>query len=466
MSRWLVGSSRTSRSASVDQRRGQRHPPPFAAGQPVDRGVEPDVGQARARTAPPGRPHHRPRRARPCRRRPHPARWRRPATGRPGRRSGSADAPIWLTRPESGGSAPVSIRSSVDLPPPLRPTTPIRSPAATPSDTPLQHRGGAVGLADVFQVDEVLCGHQPAPTHSRSGRRVTTARANRQCPVSAGASASGVLAVARPGTARRPGAADQARQRTAAAARGQGVGQRAGPGSSAAGCRSLRSAAPGPAHPVLPRAASRSASSSRRSVSPAAGSGPAPRTRPAWTGPVRRHASTQCSGGPLERASVARRARPDGQAAVQRERDIAAELGGHRPRSLVAAGTAGRRPPARRRRRPIRRPARPATGICLSTVMRGGLQPASRSAARHARLVPSVGSPSASVRSAPASGRPAVRGDRVVQVDPAKTVCSSMEAVGPSRARPPARVDLGRHPDGDRGRAACCTSARASVGRG
>ena len=38
-------------------------------------------------------------------------------------------------RPESGGSAPVIIRSSVDLPPPLRPTTPIRSRSPMPSDT-------------------------------------------------------------------------------------------------------------------------------------------------------------------------------------------------------------------------------------------------------------------------------------------------------------------------------------------
>jgi hypothetical protein len=37
--------------------------------------------------------------------------------------------------PESGCSAPATSRKSVDLPSPLRPTIPMRSPAATPSVT-------------------------------------------------------------------------------------------------------------------------------------------------------------------------------------------------------------------------------------------------------------------------------------------------------------------------------------------
>src|SRR5580693_5166308 len=40
------------------------------------------------------------------------------------------------TRPVSGWTRPASMASSVDLPAPLRPTTPIRSPADTPSETP------------------------------------------------------------------------------------------------------------------------------------------------------------------------------------------------------------------------------------------------------------------------------------------------------------------------------------------
>ena len=42
--------------------------------------------------------------------------------------------PVRVTRPVSGVSAPVIRRSSVDLPPPLRPTTPMRSPSLTPID--------------------------------------------------------------------------------------------------------------------------------------------------------------------------------------------------------------------------------------------------------------------------------------------------------------------------------------------
>src|SRR5829696_5907498 len=44
--------------------------------------------------------------------------------------------PVADTRPSSGSSLPVRMRSRVVLPPPLRPTTPIRSPALTPRDTP------------------------------------------------------------------------------------------------------------------------------------------------------------------------------------------------------------------------------------------------------------------------------------------------------------------------------------------
>src|ERR1700749_4424526 len=50
-------------------------------------------------------------------------------------------------RPESGATGPpASSDSSVDLPAPFRPTTPMRSPVATPSDTllgPVSLRGGA-----------------------------------------------------------------------------------------------------------------------------------------------------------------------------------------------------------------------------------------------------------------------------------------------------------------------------------
>ncbi len=42
---------------------------------------------------------------------------------------------VRVERPESRSMVPASAPSSVVLPVPLRPTTPIRSPAVTPSDT-------------------------------------------------------------------------------------------------------------------------------------------------------------------------------------------------------------------------------------------------------------------------------------------------------------------------------------------
>ena len=48
--------------------------------------------------------------------------------------SSDTDA-VRVTVPASGSSAPASSRRRVDLPSPLRPTTPIRSPALTPSVT-------------------------------------------------------------------------------------------------------------------------------------------------------------------------------------------------------------------------------------------------------------------------------------------------------------------------------------------
>src|SRR5690606_4550104 len=44
--------------------------------------------------------------------------------------------PVRATRPVSGSWAPARTRSRVDLPPPLRPTTPMRSPSSRPSETP------------------------------------------------------------------------------------------------------------------------------------------------------------------------------------------------------------------------------------------------------------------------------------------------------------------------------------------
>ena len=96
------------------------------------------AGPARARSAPSGRRGRRPTRAR---RRTSTAGRTTSRTVVPGgsvpdwSRTPIARSPRRVTRPESGSSAPVSIDSRVVLPPPLRPTTPIRSPAATPRET-------------------------------------------------------------------------------------------------------------------------------------------------------------------------------------------------------------------------------------------------------------------------------------------------------------------------------------------
>ena len=112
---------------------------------------------------------------------------RRPSTrGRRGRRraprgscaSGSRSSP-WpsiatcrpptrVTAPASGSSTPAISRSSVDLPSPLRPTTPIRSPAEMPSVTSCQHGARGVALGGVLEVDEVARARSSAACSLRS----------------------------------------------------------------------------------------------------------------------------------------------------------------------------------------------------------------------------------------------------------------------------------------------------------
>ena len=43
---------------------------------------------------------------------------------------------VRMTRPESGSATPANTRNSVDLPSPLRPTTPTRWPRSMPRVTP------------------------------------------------------------------------------------------------------------------------------------------------------------------------------------------------------------------------------------------------------------------------------------------------------------------------------------------
>ena len=61
--------------------------------------------------------------------------------------------PARTTRPESAGSSPVSMRTSVVLPPPLRPTTPMRAPSVTPTVTPASSVRVPSALRDVLEGD-------------------------------------------------------------------------------------------------------------------------------------------------------------------------------------------------------------------------------------------------------------------------------------------------------------------------
>src|SRR3954447_9303153 len=55
--------------------------------------------------------------------------------------------PVVVTVPASGVSTPPISRNSVDLPSPLRPTTPMRSPSSTPRVTPVRTARAAYPLA-------------------------------------------------------------------------------------------------------------------------------------------------------------------------------------------------------------------------------------------------------------------------------------------------------------------------------
>ena len=134
-SRWLVGSSSTSRSSSCTR----------AAASETRRRSPPD----RSATAVSRPRSWMPMPSRTDRTRASPAHsWvaspRGPITASP--TVSAASSVRWVTtairrpptretRPESGSTTPVRISNRVVLPPPLRPTTPMRSPALTPSET-------------------------------------------------------------------------------------------------------------------------------------------------------------------------------------------------------------------------------------------------------------------------------------------------------------------------------------------
>src|ERR1700722_8640558 len=136
------------------------------------------------------------------------------------------------TRPVSGWTRPASSASSVDLPAPLRPTTPIRSPADTPSETPSSSVRGAYALAAFSRLirftasgslrrgDDGGAGHRPGdpghrPAHARAGQGYREI----QGPFRAG----------REEHAGGSGTRDQRAKRAQLETGGQGLAQRRGP---------------------------------------------------------------------------------------------------------------------------------------------------------------------------------------------------------------------------------------------
>ena len=138
-SRWLVGSSRRSRSGDATSSAGERDPAALATGQRADgRGHATDVRGVEAAEEPGEHVAH--------------ARVGGPDVlldvaehggSRTVEKGSSASSwastptvspPTRATRPESTSRSPASTRSRVVLPPPLRPTTPIRSPPPTPRE--------------------------------------------------------------------------------------------------------------------------------------------------------------------------------------------------------------------------------------------------------------------------------------------------------------------------------------------
>ena len=127
---------------AVEQQPGERDAPPLAARQRRDRRVEPVREAAHRRRRRAGRRARRGSAASAA----HSWSARPPTSSSRIVRAGvevvalaeqrrRATPPVRVTAPASGSSTPAISRSSVDLPSPLRPTTPIRSPAATPSVT-------------------------------------------------------------------------------------------------------------------------------------------------------------------------------------------------------------------------------------------------------------------------------------------------------------------------------------------
>ena len=369
-SRWLVGSSSTIRSCVAEQQRGQRAAAALATGEAEDRPVERDPGE-----------QHLDDLAGASRRRPLVV----VAAAQHGLAHGvGVDELVALvevadrarprfieTRPESGSSRPVITSSRVVLPSPLRPTMPIRSPSPMPRETSVEQRADAVGLGDAFEVDQV--GHQWCSTEVGAGDgtvgdECTTSRhrtsSRRPAQRTGARRLVGGLAQEHAGRAGAGDAGRAARRRLSPRSI-----RRAEVGSQVDGGRLqvvVQGARPAAAASPLASAASSSAASAgvgRRVGERAGRSGGRPRGSTARRRPgTTTHHQVPRVGHRLDELAAAG---AEGGAAEQRERDVAAQLGGEREQVLVGwcrGPRAGRGRPGPRRRRPSRRPARRRPG--------------------------------------------------------------------------------------------------------
>ncbi len=173
-SRWLVGSSSSSRSGDGARARAMR-----GAALPGRRRASPGLRRRTGRAGRAGRGRGGPSSG------PRPGRGV-VERGRGSRRGRAPAAGNGRWHP-AGGSAcrrraasrPAATFSSVDLPEPLRPTRQMRSPAPTPSSAPCQQRGGAEREPDVLQEQQragpcARYGQRRVPV--QPGRRVAWTR--------------------------------------------------------------------------------------------------------------------------------------------------------------------------------------------------------------------------------------------------------------------------------------------------
>jgi hypothetical protein len=367
--------------------------------------------------------------------------------------------------------------SSVVLPPPFRPTTPTRSPRSTPSDTASSRtREASPGTWAVTA--SRLTRLAPARRHQRrpSGRAVTgrAARRRRRCapraPVRAPPGRSGTP---RPRPARPP-------RRWPTPARSRGTrrsdrpgdqpGQRAGvdPGAQRAAqlgghadrgrlqvVAQLRAELAG----VTAGQRLQHGSTARSGAGRRRAAGPARRTRRAWASPPRCRAITQCWGW-RESTGTIRSPRPGAErgAAVQREGDVAAQLGGERAQ-LVAGEVQlpQRESPTRAAAASALPPAiPPADGDALAQHQPRRPVAVGRSASSCTGPPGEVGLVDGHLGHALAVhlDRGTAGGHRhlVEQAHRVEHGDQLVVAVGPWRAHLEMQIDLGGHAHGDRGR--------------